>query len=110
MCHASTLLKKPTAVQSLILSISPNLLKKQSLYSLMTIWPVMICMCPFSSHIGAVTAESASMRVHNDIMISLDNGNRIILVLLDPSAAFDTVNHDLLLSRLEKPLDYQSIK
>ena len=42
------------------------------------------------------------MRVHNDIMISLDNGNCVILVLLDLSAAFDTVNHDLLLSRLEK--------
>ena len=42
------------------------------------------------------------MRVHNDIMISLDNGNSVILVLLDLSAAFDTINHDLLLSRLEK--------
>ena len=48
------------------------------------------------------STESALMRVHNDIMISLDNGNSVILVLLDLSAAFDTVNHDLLLSRLEK--------
>ena len=42
------------------------------------------------------------MRVHNDVMISLDNGKSVILVLLDLSAAFDTVNHDLLLTRLEK--------
>ena len=48
----------PTSAQSLILSISPNLLKKQSLYSLMTIGPVMIYMCPFSPHIGVVTAQS----------------------------------------------------
>ena len=42
------------------------------------------------------------MRVHNDIIVSMDNGNSVILVLLDLSAAFDTVNHVLLLSRLEK--------
>lgn len=33
-------------------------------------------------------------------MISLDNGNSVIMVLLDLS--FDTVNHNLLLLRLEK--------
>lgn len=48
--------------------------------------------------------ESALMRVHNDIMISLDNGNSLLLAPLDLSAAFDIVNHDLLLSRLEKRL------
>ena len=58
---------------------------------------------PFqSAYRSCHSTESALMRVHNDIMISLDNGNSVILVLLDLSAAFDTVNHDLLLSRLEK--------
>ena len=58
---------------------------------------------PFqSAYRSCHSTESAFMRVHNDIMISLDNGNSVILVLLDLSAAFDTVNHDLLLSRLEK--------
>jgi len=42
------------------------------------------------------------MRVHKDIKISLDKGNSVILVRLDLSAAFDTVNHDLLLSKLEQ--------
>ena len=55
-----------------------------------------------SAYWSCHSTESALMRVHNDIMISLDNGNCVILVLLDLSAAFDTVNHDLFLSRLEK--------
>ena len=38
--------------------------------------------------------------MHNDILRSIDNGGGVILVLLDMSAAFDTVNHKLLLSRL----------
>ena len=58
---------------------------------------------PFqSTYRGCHSLESALMRVHNDIMISLDNRNCVILVLLDLSATFDTVNHDLLLSRLEE--------
>ena len=48
------------------------------------------------------STQSALMRVHNDIMISLDNRNSVILILLDLSPTFDTVNHDLLLFRLEK--------
>ena len=38
--------------------------------------------------------------MHNDILQSFDNGGGVILVLLDLFAAFDTVNHELLLSRL----------
>lgn len=38
--------------------------------------------------------------MHNDILQSFDTGGGVILVLLDLSAAFDTVNHELLLSRL----------
>ena len=46
------------------------------------------------------SSETALLRVHNDILRSIDNGEGVILVLLDLSAAFDTVNHELLLSRL----------
>ena len=46
---------------------------------------------------GCHSTESALMRVHNDIMISLDNGNSVILILLDLSAAFDCDENTLLL-------------
>jgi len=37
----------------------------------------------------------------NDIMMSFDQGKPVILVLLDLSAAFDTVGHNVLFSRLK---------
>ena len=44
--------------------------------------------------------ETALIRIHNDIAMAIDQHNSVILVLLDLSAAFDTVDHGLLLSRL----------
>ena len=46
------------------------------------------------------SAETALMRVHNDILISLDNNRGVVLIMLDLSAAFDTVDHSLLLGRM----------
>ena len=43
--------------------------------------------------------ESALVRVHNDILQAIDNGGCVILLLLDFSASFDTVDHAILLSR-----------
>lgn len=37
----------------------------------------------------------------NDILVSTDSGDCVILVLLDLTAAFDTVDHSILISRLE---------
>ena len=44
--------------------------------------------------------ETALVKVHDDVLRAVDNNNSVVLLLLDLSAAFDTVDHSILLSRL----------
>ena len=46
------------------------------------------------------STETALVRVQNDILCAIDRQQSVILLLLHLSAAFDTVDHDLLISRL----------
>ena len=46
------------------------------------------------------SCETALLRVQNDILMALDSKKCVILLLLDLSAAFDTVDHEILLLRL----------
>ena len=46
--------------------------------------------------------ETALLRVQNDILLAVDLGYEVILVLLDFTAAFDTIDHSILLTRLEQ--------
>ena len=46
------------------------------------------------------SCETALVRVHNDILVVIDKRHCVMLLLLDLSAAFDTVDHDILLTRL----------
>ena len=48
------------------------------------------------------SCETALLRVYNDIVTTVVKGNRSFLVLLDLSAAFDTIDHDNLFYILEK--------
>ena len=47
------------------------------------------------------STETALLKVKTDILKAMDNQEVACLVLLDLSAAFDTVDHKILLERLE---------
>ena len=56
---------------------------------------------PFqSAYRAGHSTETALLRIVSDILSSLDNNNISVLLLLDLSAAFDTNDHQIILSRL----------
>jgi len=48
------------------------------------------------------STETALLRVHSDIITAIDQRKQVVLVLLDLSAAFDTIDHNVLLRRLSE--------
>lgn len=46
------------------------------------------------------STENAFTKVHSGFVIAIDRGHSVILLLLDLSAAFDTVDHTILIRRL----------
>ncbi len=48
------------------------------------------------------SVETALVSVQNDILRAMDSQHVVVLVMLDLSAAFDTVNHEVLLERLSE--------
>ena len=53
--------------------------------------------------------ETGLMRVHNDILVAIDKRHCVMLLLLDLSAAFDTVDHDILVTRLHSKYSLSGI-
>ena len=46
------------------------------------------------------STETALLRVSNDINLALDNHDDVVLVLLDLSSAFDTIDHNVFMNKL----------
>ena len=53
-----------------------------------------------SAHWRYHSCETALVAIHNDIETMLDSKVNVVLLIFDLSAAFDTVNHQLLLKKL----------
>ena len=54
-----------------------------------------------SAYRPAHSTETALLRIHNDVINELEHHDNVMLLLLDLSAAFDTVDHVILINRMK---------
>lgn len=104
------LLKRPGLDASLLSNFRPisklpfvsKILEKEVCSQLQTFLQSQNIFEIFQSGFKALhSTETALLRVFNDILLTADSGNSVLLVLLDLTAAFDTVDHNILIYRLE---------
>ena len=55
-----------------------------------------------SAYRSCHSTETALLRITNDCLCAMDDNRCMLLVMLDLSAAFDTVSHSILIRRMEK--------
>ena len=64
----------------------------------------MACTQSSNLHTDAISTETALLKVRNDILLNMNKQHGTLLVLLDLSVAFDTVNHEILLENMTSKL------
>jgi len=57
-----------------------------------------------SAYQSGHSTETGLLRLKNDMLMTIKGMKAVILVLLDLSAAFDTIDHEIMYSRLERLL------
>ena len=111
------LLKKPSLDKNLLKNYRPisnlpflsKILEKVVLHKLLSNLQENNLSNPFqSAYRAGCSTEIVLLRIVNDILSALDNDNISVLLLLDLSAAFDTTDHQILLSRLNSVFGIQS--
>ena len=50
--------------------------------------------------------ETALLKIQSDLLLTMDDHKASLVVFLDLSAAFDTIEHTILVNRLRNDLDY----
>ena len=80
--------------------------EKVVLQQLLAYLPEHKLICPSqSAYRPHYSTETALLKITNDILLALDSGYVSLLTLLDLSAAFDRIDHCILLNRLQHMCD-----
>ena len=67
-----------------------------------------LCNCFQSAYRPGHSIGTALLKIVNDLLLALDDGNVSLFALLDVSAAFDTIDHCTLLHRLHMISEYKA--
>ena len=62
-----------------------------------------------SAYKAGHSCETALLKVTSDIQLALDDGEGMLMAMLDLSAAYDLVDHDILLSRMKSQLGFSGM-
>ncbi len=103
------LLKKPNLDCTVLSNYRPisklpfllKILEKVVLSQLASYLDMNVVIDMFQSGFRYLHSTESALKVFNDIFLAVDSGKVVILILLDLIAAFDTVDHSILLQRLE---------